>query len=824
MHRRRRRASAAGEHPFDRDTPAGAVARRRAARGVAWRRALGVACGVAALAALGASSPLDARALDARAPGARCPHQDEPGSTPEDAAAIAELRALEERVRRVAVAVRPAVVALVIVDGERSGAGSGVLISEDGWIATAAHVGFAPGRAVRVHLADGTELEGRTVGQVLDRDVDVGLVKAESAGRALPFAPLGSAAALKPGDPLVVFGHPLGPELTPWRPPPLRVGRVIDKRGAVIGMDAPVSPGDSGGPVLDLDGRVVGITSVATGRPDMNAAITVDTLVARMAALRAGAREGEGFETGWPPQVMVDLERAVSPVALRAQGTRRDALLGALTPLVQRAADSVVSVLVDARAAALGVLVDERGRILTKASEVGFGPRQIQVAMPDGLIMPARRVARDDALDLLLLEARPTGDAPIEWSEEEPALGAAILSVGPGIAPVAVGFRSLGGYDAGASDQASRSYIGVALAPGTEGARITAVMPGSGAAEADLRAGDVLLTVDGTPMVAPDSAGPVLRAHAPGDTIRMEILREGERRAVDVRLQRPFVETGPGNVGAALSRRATGFGPVIQHDGVVPAEAMGAPIVDSAGHVVGLNIARADRTKTYALPSAIVRPAVERLLAAAARGESAEPPDLRETLAPVEFGADGSAWLRPGAGMLFGPTLVLAGGSDGPRTLEGWASPEDVAAWAVRIPGEGRYEVHLDASLMDNGRRTMAGGKVDVLLNGDIFTATIGGRNWRAGDDGFQLLRVGETFVEEPGLLVLRVQPLDRPVGPIMRLRGVRVQRVETLRLMEQALPFLRYRDMERLAREKAREDARERARRANEFRPEQPQ
>lgn len=764
---------------------------------------------------------------------ARTP-QDAPEATPEERAALAEFRVLEERVRRTGAAVRPAVVALMITDGERSGAGSGVLISDDGWIATAAHVGFVPERAVRVFLADGTELAGRTMGQFLDRDEDVGLVKAEPAGRTLPFAPLGSAEGLRPGDPLLVFGHPLGPELAPWRPPPLRVGRVIDKRGTVIGMDAPVSPGDSGGPVLDLDGRVVGITSVATGRPDMNAAITVDSLKAHMEALRAGEREGEGFESGWPPKVVVELERVVSPVALRAQRTRRETLQTALAPLVQRAADSVVSVLVDARAAVLGVLVDGSGHILTKASEVGFGPRQIQVAMPDGLLVSARRVARDDALDLLLLETRPTGDAHIEWSDAEPELGAAILSVGQGIAPAAVGFRSLGAYDAGASDQASRSFIGVALAPIASpapaapadpppGVRVMEVLAGSGAAEAGLRAGDILLTVDGASMNAPDSAGPVLRAHAPGDSIRVEFERDGARHVADVRLQRPFVEMGPGNVGAALSRRATGFGPVIQHDGVVPAEAMGAPVVDSEGRAVGLNIARADRTKTYALPTSVVKPAVERLLAAAARGESVEPPDLSETLAVVEFGEDGTANLLPGAAKLFGPTLAPSGTGEA-AALQGWASPEDVAAWALRVPETGRYEIHLEASVMTDGKRTMAGGKVDVLVNGDIYTVNVQARRGAGVGDGFQLLRAGETLVEEPGISVLRVQPLDRPVGPIMRLRRVRVQRVETLRMLEQALPMFRYRDMERLSREKAREEARERARRANEFRPEEPQ
>ena len=81
------------------------------------------------------------------------------------------LRDLEAKVRDVAPRVRDAVVAIVVEptpgkDGaEQGGTGSGTLISADGWVLTAGHVGQAPGRAVSVLLADGTELKGITAGQ-----------------------------------------------------------------------------------------------------------------------------------------------------------------------------------------------------------------------------------------------------------------------------------------------------------------------------------------------------------------------------------------------------------------------------------------------------------------------------------------------------------------------------------------------------------------------------------------------------------------------------------------------------------------------------------
>jgi serine protease Do len=704
----------------------------------------------------------------------------------------------------------PAMVGLLLAPDGQMGAGSGVIISADGWILTAGHVGVKPGVEVRVLLADGTELKGLTVGQHLDQDQDAGLVKADTQGRTLPFLPIGSTKNMEVGDPILVFGHPLGPELKPWRPPPLRVGHILALTGTVLVMDAPVTPGDSGGPVLDLDGRIVGITSVASHRPDVNAAVTADFVSSKLEALKQPQRTGTADPSG---AAMVGLSDAFEPAARQAQRARHDQVNEVLAPLVFTATDSVVSVLVDARAAVLGVVVDDAGHILTKASEVGVGPRIVQVAMPDGQIVGAKRIAQDERLDLMLL-ATGVGDSdPIQFVDAELAFGAAVISVGQGMAPAAVGFRSLAEYDAGASDQASRSLIGVVLRPATTADRLPVpgvvvmeVMDGSGAKEAGLRVGDGLLVVDGVALTSPDAPGAVLRQHAPGDTVQVEFVRGGARKTVGVRLQRPPIDFGPGNVGAALSRRATGFGSVIQHDGVVPAEAMGAPIVDSQGQVVGLNIARADRTKTYALSSATVNQALKQLLQAAAEGQSAEPPDLRTVLKPVAIRGDGRAVLSAGQARLYGPTITLQGEDDF-QVIQGWASPEDVAVWVLDVPAPGRYEFHLDAL-------GVAGGNVDLFVAGELFTVRVK----PAGDaTDFQASRAGESFFEEAGPVLVRVQPLDRPRGPIMNLREVRVSRMDVVRLVERMVPILRFRDMERMQRDWDREAQKARARKANE-------
>jgi hypothetical protein len=73
----------------------------------------------------------------------------------------------------------------------------------------------------------------------------------------------------------------------------------------------------------------------------------------------------------------------------------------------------------------------------------------------------------------------------------------------------------------------------------------------------------------------------------------------------------------------------------------------------------------------------------------------------------------------------------------------------------------------------------------------------------------FTRVRVGESVVMEGGVITVRLQPLGRPMGPMMDLREVVVQRTDQLRAVEQVMPLLRFRDMERFKREYEREKRR---------------
>jgi serine protease Do len=140
--------------------------------------------------------------------------------------------------------------------------GSGVLVSKDGYVLTAAHVAGDAGREARVSMSDGQTFRGTTLG--MDKNVDAALIKIDPQlrdGKEIewPYAKMGNVADIEPGSWCLALGHPGGYQAD--RQPVVRFGRVLAIDRSAITTDCKLVGGDSGGPLFDMEGNVIGIHS-----------------------------------------------------------------------------------------------------------------------------------------------------------------------------------------------------------------------------------------------------------------------------------------------------------------------------------------------------------------------------------------------------------------------------------------------------------------------------------------------------------------------------------------------------------------------------------
>lgn len=194
-----------------------------------------------------------------------------PGAEPVDAEA---LDAYSRAVTSVARILGPSVVSIRAIrrdrrGGRAEGAGSGVLISPDGFVLTSAHVVEGAEEGLRARLVDGRDLRLAVVGA--DPLSDLAVLRAEGGG--LPAATLGDADRLEVGQLVVAIGNPLGFAGSVTAGVVSALGRAIPvgARGArrvvedVIQTDAALNPGNSGGALADSRARVIGINTAVAG-------------------------------------------------------------------------------------------------------------------------------------------------------------------------------------------------------------------------------------------------------------------------------------------------------------------------------------------------------------------------------------------------------------------------------------------------------------------------------------------------------------------------------------------------------------------------------
>ena len=284
----------------------------------------------------------------------------------------------------------------------------------------------------------------------------------------------------------------------------------------------------------------------------------------------------------------------------------------AIVPTLQAAAKSTVRVWAGSRRLAYGTVVGDGSRVLSKWSELARAKGGLRVDNGDEA-RAVRVIGVYPDEDLAVLEVEGEVLTPVEWSRDALRLGSFLAAPQPDGRLAAFGVVSVLERNLRDTDLA---YLGVVGESGYAGpgVKVANVAEESGAAVAGLKRGDVILKVAERGISGLLELKNALIGWLPGQTVPLVVESAGKSRVLEVLLgNRPKMEQMFGarlqqmeRMGGEISQVRTSFKRAIQTDMRPTPSQIGGPVVDLQGRVVGLTLARADRTRSFIMPAAAV--------------------------------------------------------------------------------------------------------------------------------------------------------------------------------------------------------------------------
>ena len=254
-----------------------------------------------------------------------------------------------------------------------------------------------------------------------------------------------------------------------------------------------------------------------------------------------------------------------------------------------------------------GVVVSADGHILTKASEIA-PVKSLSVTVDQTVYRDAKVLLTDPMWDVALVKIEAAGLIPVVYAETS-ALPQGSWVVANG-ATTRTARRLLAGIVSAKIREipvAGGPALGVVLSSETKRLVIEEVNEKSGAKEAGLEKGDVILSIEGKKVTKIEEIGEVLKDRKEGSKVKVTYRRKKAENTVEVRLAAKaelFEEQKNRNdqMSGEYSPRRSGFPRVMQHDILGSRQVVGGPLLDLEGRCVGMNIARANRAENFAIP------------------------------------------------------------------------------------------------------------------------------------------------------------------------------------------------------------------------------
>ncbi|HZI79490.1 MAG TPA: trypsin-like peptidase domain-containing protein [Vicinamibacterales bacterium] len=386
-------------------------------------------------------------------------------------------------------------------DGPRRGAGTGFLVDAEGFILTNHHVVDAAERII-VRLSDGRALRARVVGS--DPDTDIALIKIDSP-TPLPYARLGDSDTLRVGEWVVAIGNPLAYEHTVTVGVVSFIGRKLfdSSFDRYIQTDAAINLGNSGGPLINARGEVVGINAAVSSRAtSIGFAVPINQAVAILPQLRETGRVTRGYIGVKLRTVDADLQRSL----------RLSSASGALVQDVAPGSPGERAGLrpYDVITAVDGATVSGDDELISTVARRQPGTSATLTLLRDGRIvtLPVKLAERPQR------ERATAADAPVPSGSRGSLLGLSVRSLDP--------------------DFVMRYHVPDSVR-GVVVWRVDAVSP---AIDADIERGDVILEIDRRPVRSVEEYDRAVAQARPGDVLAFYVYKPSvdERRLSTVRI------------------------------------------------------------------------------------------------------------------------------------------------------------------------------------------------------------------------------------------------------------------------------------------------
>jgi len=486
---------------------------------------------------------------------------------------------------------------------------SGVVVSADGYILTAAHT-ILPGKNYKVFFPDGRECIALALGKIENKDTpgipDVGMMKITDKG-IYPFAEMGYSGSLSENEPCISISYP---ESLNQALPTLRLGNVAEVKNqyGFIRSTCKMEPGDSGGPLFDYYGRVIGLHSAIDVSEEMNFEIPVDLYRRYWTALN-----NDIHYTAFPEKLdSVKTDPLLS--RLRKENKQKALHPDFEMPALKNCSFSVKSMLKGKNELIGATLIniitakgDKKQFLLSKNTMVG---EQVQFQF-NGSEVPLKLVAKDQENDLVLFQVQQkvAGGIDLDITKKDTAkieMGKFLYSIGHnGNVMRSVLSSSLFSLP----KLINQPYLGAMVVYNASPAQFSLIKEGSPAEKAGIKVGDELLGINGKAIHKSNEFAPEMMKYWADDEVVFEWKNDAGKMTRSVKLEgrlQPNFNHPAEKFDGGKSVRRDGFNTVFAHDAAIKASACGSPVFDWQGNFYGINIARFSRTTTLVVPKKII--------------------------------------------------------------------------------------------------------------------------------------------------------------------------------------------------------------------------